>query len=646
VKRLLVLLAGLALVAGLQAQTGIAGTVTDARTRQPLPGVAVCTGQGGAYTDSTGHYLIQIQPGTYQLHASKTGYVTAVYPESIVVIHGQVTQPVDFALEPVGNQNGGIGGRVTDAATGDAIAGALIIANGPNGHGETYSYACGGYQIAELPQGKYRVCASAAGYQSQMYPESVLVVAGQVTTGVNFALVASGGGTGSIAGFVSNAGNGEPIAGALLTAVGPNGSGEAHTCRMGGYQITGLPAGRYRVHCRAQGFESQVYPESVTVIAGQNTPGINFALVPEHGELGGISGNVSNSQSGEPVFGALVVAEGPGRGQANTCMRGNYFIGELPAGTYLVVASARGFVTSQPETVEVQAGQVVQGVDFALVPEAGEPGGISGAVTDSATGLPIAGANVFAWGPSGQGLVQTDSTGLYLISGLRAGKYLVRACARGYYHRLYAESVHVQPGQTTERICFALTPCLGAGISGFVYDGVDQTEVAGALVSATGPGGTEQTFTNSLGEYLLDGLAPDEYIVTVTAPGYNQGSYFEPVLVQAGVIAGLVSPPIYRLTGVEESPAPLQADRLSVEPSPFSGHATIRWQVSSTELTNLRVFDKSGRAVQTLSASRPASGSVVWDGSGESGQKLARGTYFIELRTPSRRLVARALLVN
>ena len=61
-KRLFVLLAGLALVAGLQALdvTGISGKVTNAQNGHPITGAAVCTGHGGAYSDTSGYYLIQI----------------------------------------------------------------------------------------------------------------------------------------------------------------------------------------------------------------------------------------------------------------------------------------------------------------------------------------------------------------------------------------------------------------------------------------------------------------------------------------------------------------------------------------------------------------------------------------------------------
>jgi len=451
---------------------------------------------------------------------------------------------------------------------------------------------------------------------------------------------------GGISGFVTNAHNGEPIPGALVTATGPHGSGEAHTCQQGGYQIENLPAGKYRVCAQAQGFESKVYPESVLVVGGQVTDSINFALEPVGGGYGGISGKVTNKANGEPIFGALVVAEGPRRGQANTCMQGNYYIGELPPGTYHVAARARGFKTSPPETVEVDSGQVTQHVDFALEPEEGETGGISGTVTDSVTGEPIEDAELFAWGPHGQGHAKSDSVGHYLIEKLRAGKYLVRACAHGYESKVYPESVHVQPGQVTDGICFALAPAQAAGIAGFVYNGVTQTEISGALVTATNSKGSGQAYTTTWGEYRIDALAPGSYSLTVTAPGYDDGSYFEPVLVEAGVIAYFVSPPIYQLTGVEESSGPANADRLSVEPSLFDGRATIHWQVSQRGPVAVRIFDNTGRAVRTLACSSLEPGLAVWDGRDDYGRKLARGTYFIELRTQSRRLTARAVLVN
>jgi len=738
VRRLLIVVAVLALAVGLRAETGIAGSVTDARTRQPIAGAAVCTGHGGSHTDSSGHYFIRIEPGTYQLHASATGYQTAVYPESVVVVRGRVTEPIDFALEPLGVHQGGISGRVTDSTTGDPVPGALITAEGPAGRGQARSYACGGYQIAELPPGRYRVCASATGYEPAVYPESVTVVPGQITSNVNFALrpsgapaggisgrvrngrtgvpiqgalvlargpngrgethtyacggyqlthlpagryevsasatgfepavypesvlvvpgqvaesvnfclVPTGGQTGAIAGYVYNVRTREPIRGALLTAIGPNGSGEAHTCQRGGYRIADLPSGPYQVCARAQGFEPAVHPDSVVVVAGGVTDGIDFFLEPVGGGYGGISGAVTNRANGEPIFGALVVAQGPGHGQANTCMRGNYHIGDLPAGVYLVTATARGFQPSGSDTVEVRAGQVTQGVDFALAADTGETGGIAGMVTDSATNAPLVGANVFAWSPRGQGRATTDSTGSYLMRGLLAGDYLVRACARGYCPQVYPESVHVEPGRTTERICFALTPARSAGISGFVYDGVSQSEISGAHVTATGPGGSAQAYSGAHGDYLIEGLEPGIYDIAVSAPGYNPGTYFEPVLVEPNVVASFVNPPLYQSTDVTETGERTDARRLWVAPNVFSRNVKVRWQMPECGPATLRVFDRAGRAVTTLVSSRldPGSFSVLWNGTDDHGRKQTPGTYFLELRWPNGKLTTPVRLVD
>jgi hypothetical protein len=37
---------------------------------------------------------------------------------------------------------------------------------------------------------------------------------------------------------------------------------------------------------------------------------------------------------------------------------------------------------------------------------------------------------------------------------------------------------------------------------------------------------------------------------------------------------------------------------------------------------------------------------VVWDGTGADGSRLARGTYFLELRSPAGELATRVLLID
>lgn len=85
-----------------QAQTGqITGTVIDAETQEPLPGVnVVLVGTTvGSSTDLDGHYEITgIEPGTYTVRASFVGYTAQ--EEADVAVTADQTTTVDFTLEP------------------------------------------------------------------------------------------------------------------------------------------------------------------------------------------------------------------------------------------------------------------------------------------------------------------------------------------------------------------------------------------------------------------------------------------------------------------------------------------------------------------------------------------------------------------
>lgn len=83
------------------AQTGkIAGTVTDAQTGDPLPGVNVViegTTQGTA-TNEEGYYaILNVSPGLYSVQASFIGYTSQIVED--VNVEADATTPLDFSLE-------------------------------------------------------------------------------------------------------------------------------------------------------------------------------------------------------------------------------------------------------------------------------------------------------------------------------------------------------------------------------------------------------------------------------------------------------------------------------------------------------------------------------------------------------------------
>ena len=162
-------------------------------------------------------------------------------------------------------------------------------------------------------------------------------------------------------------------------------------------------------------------------------------------------------------------------------------------------------------------------------------GSISGVITDSVTGLPVAGARVSA-GCCGQSATTGDD-GSYTITDLAAGDYVVKAMKCGeYYMKQYPTPVHVEDGQAVTGIDIALRPMGGGGggngsISGTVYDKATNQPIAGAKVMITC---MKYGLTGDDGTYTITGIADGTYTVRAMKTGYKCASYPDPVVIQGG----------------------------------------------------------------------------------------------------------------
>jgi hypothetical protein len=170
--------------------------------------------------------------------------------------------------------------------------------------------------------------------------------------------------------------------------------------------MTDLQAGKYVISARALGFEPATYAETVTVDSGQITTGINFALQLD-ATLGAVSGHVIDALTQQPIAGAFVVAW-------------NHMLPD--SGHHLPPPPDSGNFPPPPP-----------------------PPGDSGRRPGGHGGPP----------PGGD---SSDASGLYLISYLRSGNYVVSATASGYSSAIYPETLVVVHGQTTTGIDFALQP--------------------------------------------------------------------------------------------------------------------------------------------------------------------------------------------
>ncbi len=276
---------------------------------------------------------------------------------------------------------------------------------------------------------------------------------------------------GSITGIVTDSVTGLPIFHANVVAMRHNGPGmaaHALTDSFGVYTIVNLPAGNYSVKASAQGYRYQMYPTPVAVTAGQTTVDINFALAPiatpPPPGTGSISGVITDSLTGEPIFNAMVTAcrTNACGSRAFTDSNGYYIVQNLTEGDYQVIANARNYRTKRyPTNVAVVSGQTTAEINFALAaantpPPPANPGTISGVVTDSVTNLPIAGAIVVAHNRRFTKRAITGADGSYTITNLRAGSYRVSARADDYLCKMYLDPVIVIGGANTPDINFAL----------------------------------------------------------------------------------------------------------------------------------------------------------------------------------------------
>ena len=232
---------------------------------------------------------------------------------------------------------------------------------------------------------------------------------------------------------------------------------------------------------------------------------------------GGISGEVTEFTSGNPVPEARVCAESQSGEFACVFAASNgiYSIGGLAPGSYAVEfsrgRSGRSLlpqyyddreVGEQPVAVTVGSG-VVTGIDGHLKPG----GGIGGRVTESAAGAPVEEVEVCAF-QVGEveefaGCTETNANGEYTILGLGEGNYEVVFFANylGYEIQIY-DGVHSSFDETLVPVSIGppvggidAVLVLGGEISGHVYAAANGQPLAGIPVCLyrLGPSGLGPT---------------------------------------------------------------------------------------------------------------------------------------------------------
>lgn len=559
----------------------------------PLAGVEMeiydtQSGQVAFYlmTDAAGDYATpsKLPTGVFRVRtANYEGLVDEAYPDTpcagracpldsggaVNVNVGYVTQDVDFYLA----QGARLKGAVTRVADGTGVPAPFLQLSDAAGTTQLFFFgdATGAFDtLTGIPPGEWKLLVFPGnGLLGQVYPamacvncqiddgESIVVADANDVVGLDFALQAPA----TIAGLVTDAQNGGPIEGALVSVLDAttlevvatattwtDGSYESGEFVPGDVRLLASAANHFAVSFGNAACVPGCKPEDgVVVAAGEGkTDGVDFGLTPGASIAGTVNG------PGGPVPGVtVIVTDANGTATlATTDATGSYATGTaLQAGTYRVrTRNAPGLVdeawpnhlcpgarcdAATGDGVVVTAGQATTGIDFVLV--AGTR--LAGTVTAAADGAPVQTTLVARHAATQFEFdIQSDPAGGFdTVTGLPGGNWTLVAAGQG---ALLGEAWQEHPcapcsHEAGDTIAIAAQPVLdgldftldaGVTVSGAITSAGTGLPLAGATVAffadATDGSLLRSVTSDAAGTYNSGLLVPGDYRLEISAPGH------------------------------------------------------------------------------------------------------------------------------
>ncbi len=491
----------------------VSGTVRDALTRSPLPGVDVIFSTGDVESTATsgadGRYSVALAAGVYSVRVVGDD-VYGLPPGALrIAPHVNVTS---YDLRAA--RLAWIAGRVT-TSDGAPIAGAHVTFATELSEGAVARSADLGAQASADTgaDGKFRVRAC---------PGAVTLFAtrggdhGEVSLpfvapaakleGVEIVITTGA----SVAGTVTDP-DGVPVEGASVTAVvvGVPGSamgsrGSAHSDAAGHYKIGPLAAGDVRVEAEDARFAPAAAVAAIGLGAAESRDNVDLILQ----RAMSVAGRVVDA-AGTPVTGARVFAV-IRRFRAGTAVvtdaNGAFVLTPVPAGDMTLVAEKEGMAGGRAPNVAAGAtGVVITMSAF---------GAIAGTVTEAGSGTPLADFTVRT--EPGEATHFLAGDGAYHLDTVEPGSYELIVSAPGHAP-FHLRNVQVNPGAIADG-----SVALGgaATVAGRVTDAATGGPISGARVSGlTGHEG-DGVYTDVDGSYALGDIAPGRRSIIVEHSGH------------------------------------------------------------------------------------------------------------------------------
>lgn len=340
---------------------------------------------------------------------------------------------------------GTVTGAVTDAESGQPVAGALVEASGVS----ATTGADGRYLLRYVPAGRTALTASCFGYERRSAADFTVV--GETVVEFAVQLTPKALRTVTVTGKVEDT-EGAPVPGATVAV----GAARATTDATGAYRIEVPGSHTLVASIEAQGYEPKHEP--IALPRGQTWISHNVTL---HAVAGGaIEGTVIDAHDGAPIAGVRVAAAN-GVCATSTGDDGSYRLEGLPSLSADLTFTARGYREEQ-RSVAVEPGSVLR-LDVPLVAPA--TGQIRARAVSAPSGTPLE-AVLVTTDPLGRNGL-TDSAGTVRLAHVPEGSYQIRFKARDYGEGIVGP-VHVDALNWPEAEC-RLEPTL-AGVVGSVAD--------------------------------------------------------------------------------------------------------------------------------------------------------------------------------
>jgi len=159
------------------------------------------------------------------------------------------------------------------------------------------------------------------------------------------------------------------------------------------------------------------------------------------------------------------------------------------------------------------------------------------------------------------------------------------------------------------------------------------------------------------GAYEIGGLAPGQYILQASHPGYNSAfngnvtvkSQAQMIVLGNGTLQiDFILSTITGINPVEPAALPDKLTLVGNYPNPFNPETRIVFALPKKQHIQLSIYNLTGELVTTLvsAAYEPGEHQVVWNGRDAAGRAVSSGVYMYRLESENTRLNGKMVLMK